>query len=299
MGAEAWPPLPYEAWRDAKETLHMFTQVVGKLRLALSPPEPEWQHVALYVTASGLTTGPVPDGDRCFEADLDLLDHRFTVRDDDGESVSFGLEGRSVSEFHEDVLEALGHIGVAVEINPMPQEVPDRVPFPDDRRAGYDPVPVRTYHRALSSADRVLQRYRAGFVGRHSRVQFFWGTFDLSYFRFSGRPVTPPPDAGVIGARSMDAELFGCGFWPGDERRSEPAFFAYAYPGPEGLERASVSPADGGWDASMGEFILPYEAVRLAADPEEALLAFLESTFGAAATLAAWPQGAPPTGSPA
>src|SRR5205823_5865225 len=169
--------------------------------------------------------GPVPDGDRSFEVAFDLLDHRLNVRSSGGEEVSFGLVGRSVAQFHEDVMEALGHIGVAVTINPKPQEVPDPIPFPEDDRAAYDPVWVPRFHVALTSVERVLQRFRASFRGRHTRVQFFWGTFDLNYVRFSGRPATPAPGAGVISRPSMDAEQFFCGFWPGDERKPEPAFF--------------------------------------------------------------------------
>ena len=287
----AWPPLPYDAWRESKATLHMFTQVVGKLRLACSPSEREWQHVALYVTVSGLTTGPVPAGDRLFEASFDLLHHRFTVATSDGQDVGFGLAGRTVAQFHEDVLEALGHLGMAITINPKPQEVPDPVPFPDDDRGDYDPVWVSRYQRVLTSVEQVLQLFRAPFSGRHTRVQFFWGTFDLNYARFSGRPASPTPDAGVIRTPAMDAEQYFCGFWPGDERKSEPSFFAYAYPHPEGLEGASVGP--GGWDASMEEFILPYEAVRRASDPAQTLLEFLQKSYDAVADLGPWPSASP------
>jgi len=287
LSATAWPPLPYEAWRESKATLHMFTQVLGKLRLARSPVEPEWQHVPLYVTASGLTTGPVPASDRSFEAAVDLLGHRFTVRTSTGDVVGFGLVGCSVARFYEQVLEALDHVDVRAEINPKPQEVPDPIPFPEDDRAAYDPVWVPRFHVALTSVERVLQRFRASFRGRHTRVQFFWGTFDLNYVRFSGRPATPAPGAGVISRPSMDAEQFFCGFWPGDERKPEPAFFAYAYPHPDGLEDASVEP--GAWDPAMGEHILVYEAVRLRDDGEEQLLGFLERAYQSVAQRASWP----------
>jgi hypothetical protein len=283
----AWPSLPYDAWRDAKATLHMFTQVAGKMRLARSPVEPEWQHVPLYVTTTGLTTGPVPDGDRSYEAVFDLLHHRFTAQTTRGDAVSFGLAGCSVAQFHEQVLEAFGHIGVTIEINPKPQEVPDPIPFPDDERADYDPVWVARFHAALTSVERAMQRFRAPFRGRHSRLQFYWGSFDLNYARFSGRPASAPPGAGVISSPAMDAEQYTCGFWPGDDRRAEPSFFAYAFPPPEGLERASAEP--GFWDEAMGEFILPYEAVRLAEDPDGHLLAFLEACYRATAELGRWP----------
>jgi hypothetical protein len=290
-GDSAWPALPYDEWRESKATLHMFTQVLGKLRLACSPAEPEWQHVALYVTTSGLTTGPVPAGDRSFEATLDLLHHQFNVTTTDGAAATFGLPGRSVAQFYEDVLEALGHVGVTVTINPKPQEVPDPVPFPDDDRSEYDAVRVSRFHGALTSVERALQRFRAPFRGRHSRVQFFWGTFDLNYVRFSGRPATPTPGAGVISRPAMDAEQYYCGFWPGDERKAEPAFFAYTFPQPEGLDRAEVKP--GSWDPSMGEFILPYEAVRGSPDPERSAMTFFERSYEAAAAIGDWPDVGP------
>ncbi|HMC05253.1 MAG TPA: DUF5996 family protein, partial [Actinomycetota bacterium] len=189
---------------------------------------------------------------------------------------------------YEQVLEAFGHIGVTIEINPKPQEVPEPIAFPDDDRAAYHPAWVARFHTVLTSVERVTQRFRAPFRGRHSRLQFYWGTFDLNYARFSGRPASAPPGAGVISIPAMDAELYTCGFWPGDDRRTEPSFFAYAFPPPEGLERAPAEP--GFWDQSIGEFILPYEAVRLADDPDEHLLAFLEAGFRAAADLGSWPE---------
>jgi hypothetical protein len=283
---EAWPPLPYDAWRDTKATLHMFTQVLGKVRLALAPVEPEWQHAALYVTPSGITTGPVPAA-ASFEAAVDLVGHRFMARSTNGDSVGFALPGRSVAEFYNDVLEGLSRIGVAVELNPDPQEVPDPIPFPQDDRDAYDPASVTRYHRALTSIERVLSRFRAGFMGRHTRVQFFWGSFDLTYTRFSGRPADPPPGAGVIGIPAMDAEQFCCGFWPGDDRSPAPGFFSYAFPRPDGLERAPVRP--GAWNDALGEFLLPYEDARLADSPDEAVLAFLRTTYDAASRLGSWP----------
>jgi hypothetical protein len=265
----------------------MFTQVVGKVRLALAPAEPEWQHVPLYVTAWGLTTGPMPAGDRSVELAFDLVHHQLTVGSGHGDGAVLTLAGRSVAQFYEDVLAALGHLGVTVTINPKPQEVPDPIPFPEDDRAGYDPIWVARFHRLLGSVERVVQGFRAPFTGRHTKIQFFWGTFDIAYTRFSGVPASAPPGAGVIRRPSMDAEQYCCGFWPGDERRSEPAFFTFSFPKPEGLENASVDP--GGWDPSMGEFILPYEAVRTARDPGGVLTRFFQQTYDATVQLGRWP----------
>jgi hypothetical protein len=286
---DAWPDLPYESGRDTKATLHMFTQVLGKLRLSLAPHEPEWMHVPLFVTASGLTTEPMPYRDRVIQADLDLVNHRCSVSDGDGTVLGFPLPGRSVADFYADVLGSLRSLRIDVEINPKPQEVPDPVPFPEDGRHGYDPEWVRRFHRALTSAGQVFTRFRAGFRGRHSRVQFFWGSFDLNYVRFSGRAITPPPGAGLISREAMDAEQYCCGFWPGDHRYPAPAFFSYAYPFPDGIRDAELRPAGAAWH-EMGEFVLPYDAIRGLPDPAQGVLDFLGSAYHATASLARWQQ---------
>jgi hypothetical protein len=288
----AWPELPYDSWRDSKSTLHMFTQVLGKLRLGLAPHEPEWMHVPLYVTASGLTTEPMPYHDRVIQADLDLIDHRCILRDGDGTVLGFSLPGRSVAEFYTGVLGGLRSLGAEVEINPKPQEVPDPVPFPEDGRRDYDPQWVRRFHRTLTSVDQVFTRFRAGYRGRHSRVQFFWGSFDLNYVRFSGRALDPPPGAGVISREGMDAEQFAIGFWPGDHRYPAPAFFSYAYPPPDGIQDTVLRPAGAAWH-EMGEFLLPYDAIRGLDDPAAGLLDFLDCTCQAAVSLAGWRQYQP------
>jgi hypothetical protein len=288
----AWPELPYDSWRDSKSTLHMFTQVLGKLRLGLAPHEPEWMHVPLYVTASGLTTEPMPYRDRVIQADLDLIDHRCILRDGDGTVLGFPLPGRSVAEFYAGVLGGLRSLGAEVEINPKPQEVPDPVPFPEDGRRDYDPQWVRRFHRTLTSVNQVFTRFRAGYRGRHSRVQFFWGSFDLNYVRFSGRAIDPPPGAGVISREGMDAEQFAIGFWPGDHRYPAPAFFSYAYPPPDGIQDTVLRPAGAAWH-EMGEFLLPYDAIRGLDDPAQGLLDFLDCTCQAAVNLAGWRQYQP------
>jgi Family of unknown function (DUF5996) len=287
--SDAWPDLPYDSWQDTKATLHMYTQVLGKLRLSLAPHEPEWMHVPLYVTASGLTTEPMPYRDRVIQADLDLVNHRCSLSDGDGTVLGFPLPGRSVAGFYADVLGSLRSMRVDVEINPKPQEVPDPVPFPEDGRRSYDPGWVRRFHHTLTSADQVFTRFRAGFRGRHSRVQFFWGSFDLNYVRFSGRAITPPPGAGLISREAMDAEQYCCGFWPGDHRHPAPAFFSYAYPPPDGIKDAAVRPVGAAWH-EMGEFVLPYDAIRGLPDPAQGVLDFFASTYHATASLARWQQ---------
>ncbi len=270
----------------------MFTQVLGKVRLALAPAEPQWWHVPLFVTVSGLTTGPMPYERRVLQLDLDLTAHRMLARTEDGEQVGFALPGRSVAAFYRDTLATLRYLGADVPISPMPQEVPNPVPFPDDTNVNYDQEWVRRFHRVLSSADQVLKRHRAPFAGRHSPVHFFWGTFDLAYTRYSGRRVEIPPDAGVIRRGSMDSEEVCAGFWPGDERYPAPAFYTYAYPQPDGLEHAVARPGEAAWNADLGEFLLPYGDILAGGTlPEKAVLEFLTSTFDAAAELADWPEG--------
>jgi Family of unknown function (DUF5996) len=286
---DSWPEIPYQAWRQTKDTLHMYTQVIGKLRLALSPPEPEWAHVALYVTARGLTTGPIPYEERVFQADFDLIDHALTISASDGELHRIGLVPRTVADFYGLVINGLRSLGIEVQMSTMPQEVPDPIPFPEDTaHASYDPVSVTRFWRALVQVDRVMRVHRATFLGRSSPVNFFWGTFDLAYTRYSGRPVEPPPGSGVIFRRSADAEQICTGFWPGDERHEHPAFFSYMYPKPERFERGEILPSAASWSEEMREFLLDYDDIRTGPSPAQDLLAFFRSTYEAGATLAGW-----------
>lgn len=283
-----WPELPYAAWRETKQTLHMYLQVVGKLRLALSPPEPQWGHVPLYVTARGLTTSPIPHPAGIFDVDVDLVEHAVSVRTEAGAVERVRLEPRSVADFHAELTGALERAGVPVEISTLAVEVPDPIPFPEDRvHASYDPEWVGRFHRVLVRVDAVLKEHRARFRGRTSPVHFFWGSFDLSYTRFSGRLLEPPADAGTIMRATHDAEQACAGFWPGDDSFPEPAFFAYTWPQPPGIEAAKVEPGAAAWSTQLGEFLLPYEAVRSATDPRGALLDFLESAYRAGAERAA------------
>ena len=284
----AWPSLPYEEWRATRDTLHMYTQVIGKLRLALSPFEPQWANVPLYVSARGLTTSPLPVGLRTVDAELDLIDHALVLRSSDGRIDRRPLGG-SVAEFYEDVMRALRRMHVDVAISVMPSEVSNAIPFPDDRvHDTYIAEHAARFHHVLSMIDIVMKEHHAHFRGRTTPVQFFWGTFDLALLRYSGKRVEVPADAGVIMRYGGDAEAICGGWWPGDERSPNPAFFAYGYPAAEGLSGASVRPDAAAWSASAGEFLLPYGAVRAEADPRRAILDFLESTYAAAAAIMGW-----------
>lgn len=288
VNASVWPPLPYDEWRETRDTLHMYIQVIGKLRLALSPFEPEWGNVALYVTARGLTTSPMPVGLRALDAELDLIDHILVLRSSDGLLERRPLGG-TVAEFFADVMGMLDRLSVAVPISPAPSEVRDPIPFADDRvHATYEPEQATRFFRVLSAIDLVMKEYHAGFNGRTTPVHFFWGAFDLAVTRHSARRLHPPSGGGVMERFTRDAEEVCSGWWPGDERFTEPAFYAYAEPLPRGFERSAVQPPDAYWDAQLGEFILPYGAVRQAADPRRAALDFFDSTYAAGAALMGW-----------
>jgi hypothetical protein len=284
-----WPELPYEAWRPTRDTLHMYMQIIGKVRLALAPMEPQWGQVPLYLTARGLNTSPIPHPAGIFDIDVDLIDHVVSVRTVRGSIERIRLEPRSVADFYAELMAALTAAGVPVTITELPSEVPTAIPFPDDvEHASYEPEFANRFWRALVSVDAVMKEHRAQFRGKTSPVQFYWGSFDLAYSRFSGRPVEPPPGAGVITRLGGDAEQACGGFWPGDARLTEPAFFAYTYPSPAGIEQAEIEPEAAYWNAEMGEFLLPYEAVRTAPDPRRALLDFLETTYRAGAGPKGW-----------
>jgi hypothetical protein len=286
---EAWPDIPLEAWRDTCDTLHRCVQIVGKIRLALAPPEPQWAQVALYVTPRGLWTGAIPYGDRSFAIEFDLVDHGLRVTVSDGSDRSIPLVPRTVADFYAETMRLLWGLGIDVDVWKVPVEVTDRIPFDQDivHRA-YDPIYARRFAQVLLQADAAMKEHRAPFRLRHTRVQFFFGSFDLAYARFSGRPAQPPSND-VIMRNAMDAEEICTGFWPGDDRFPEPAFWCYGYPKPPGAETARVGPAAGGWNAQMGEYVLPYADVRSASDPRAVLREFFTSTYDALAKLAQWP----------
>jgi len=266
----------------------MYTQVIGKLRLALSPFEPQWANVPLYLTARGLTTSPVPFGSGTFDAEFDLFDHVLVVRASDGGLARVPLRG-PVAEFYRAVMDALGGLGVSVTVSELPAEVPEPIPFPLDRaHHTYEGAQAHRFWQVLARVDVLMKRHRARFLGRTSPVHFFWGSFDLANTRYSGRPASPPPGADTILRYSDDAELICAGFWPGDPRMPYPAFFAYGYPRPDGIELAQPRPDAAGWVEEMGLFILRYDAVRVAPDPAGAVLEFLASTYDACAARLGW-----------
>ncbi|MDQ2871811.1 MAG: DUF5996 family protein [Candidatus Eremiobacteraeota bacterium] len=290
MGNDAhWPELPLAAWRATCDTLHMYAQIVGKIRLALSPAEPEWAHTALYVTSRGLTTGPIPFADRSFQIDFDFVEHRVDIVDSDGASHCISLvPSQSVATFYREIMDALQTMHVNVHLWPMAVEVPNPIRLDTDTtHASYDPQSANRFFHVLVQADAALKAHRAPFRRRHTLVQFFFGSFDLAYARYSGRPATPPSNE-VIMRDAMDAEEICVGFWPGDDRFPEPAFWCYAYPKPAGAEALPVLPAAASWNDKLGEFVLRYEDVRTAASPREALREFFSSTYDGLSKLARW-----------
>jgi uncharacterized protein DUF5996 len=291
--AATWPDLPFVAWRDTCATLHLWTQVVGKIRLARAPMINHWWQVPLYVTARGLTTSPMPDGARTFQMDFDFLAHRLTIETSDGAADSLALEPRSVADFHAEVMGRLRALELETRIWTTPVEIPDAIPFErDDAHAAYDPEYAQRFWRVLVQADRLFTAFRARFVGKVSPVHFFWGSFDLAVTRFSGRPAPPHPGApnvaDVVTREAYCEEVSSAGFWPGGAGMEQPVFYSYAYPAPPGFGEAAVRPAAAFFSRDMGEFVLPYDAVRRAPSPDAMLLAFLQSTYEAAATLGHW-----------
>lgn len=294
----AWPALPTDDWFDTLETLHMWTQVVGKIRMGGSPWINHSWSVPLYVSPTGLTTSLVPWGTGGFELAFDFLASELLLTTTTGERRSLALESRTVADFHAAVLDAMASVGMPVQIDPLPNEVPDAIPFHEDTvHASYDAAHARALWGALLQAHRVMTRFRAGFLGKASPVHFFWGSFDLAATRFSGR-TAPPHPGGIpnfpddVAREAYSHEVSSCGFWPGNRAAPTPIFYAYAYPTPEGFADAHVEPAAAFWLAELGEFALPYRAVRDAAEPDASLLSFLETTHAAAADLAEWDRGA-------
>jgi hypothetical protein len=284
---DLWPPLPLQEWQDTYRTLHMWTQIVGKIRMTLSPPVNHWWHAALYVNARGLTTGPVPYRPGLFEIQFDFEQHELKIRTSEGASATRSLRPESVADFYRGVLESLASLGVTVEINPKPQEVGDATPFDRDyANCSYDARSVHRFWRILISSSKVMQQFRGHFFGKCSPVHFFWGSFDLACSRFSGRPA--PPRKGVISAPAYSHEVSSAGFWPGGGAIDGPAFYSYVVPAPAGIERAIVRPAEAAWNPQLSEFVLMYDDVRRAEFPERALYDFLESTWEAAASLGHW-----------
>lgn len=297
-GRPRWPSIPVVGWQDTRDALHLYTQVVGKIRLANEPLVNHWWNTTLYVTASGLTTSlmPHPTG-TAFQIDFDFCNHRLDIMTVHGARRSLPLEDRAVADFHRAVMSMLDELGLATPIWPVPVEIADAIPFADDRtHARYDPDAVHRFWLALVEMQRVFNVFRARFVGKASPVHLFWGALDLAYTRFSGRPAPAHPGgAPNCGPHVMweaySHEVSSCGYWPGPPGE-EGVFYAYAYPEPPGYRDTRVLPAGARWDEGLGEFILPYELVRTADEPDAVLLAFLQSTYDAAATTAAWDRAA-------
>jgi hypothetical protein len=289
---DAWPALPFEEWRATCATLHMWTQVVGKVRLALAPPVNHWWQVTFHVGARGLTTTAIPYRDRTFEMEFDFIDHRLAIRTCEGDSRTVKLEPKSVAVFYAETMAALDSLGLPVRVWTMPQEVPDPIPFDqDNRHASYEREPVERFWCVLRSVDAVLKEFRGGFIGKASPVHFFWGSVDHCATRFSGRRAPPMPKAGKITREAYSHEVSSVGWWPGDATTPYPAFYSYASPEPAGFGDARVLPSSAFYDKDAGQFRLKYDDVRTAASPREALLAFCQSTYAAAATLANWTRG--------
>ncbi|ADJ28522.1 DUF5996 family protein [Nitrosococcus watsonii] len=304
--AASWPEIPYAAWAETCGALHLFTQIVGKYRLAHTPWVNHSWHATLYANGRGLTTALIPDGPGGVEVLFDFLDHRVVAETPGHGSVSFALEPMSVAEFHQRFVELINTVGGNPQFHGRPNEIPNPMPFEEDTRSRpYDADAVQRFHQALVFISQVFQQFRTGFIGKVSPVHLFWGSFDLAVTRFSGRPAPEHPGGfpampDEITREAYSHEVSSAGFWPGGGPIEAAAFYSYAYPTPAGFDAATVMPADAYYDKNAGEFILPYEAVRAAPDPEKALLSFLESTYTAAAELGGWDRSSLecPTGKP-
>jgi hypothetical protein len=287
----AWPALPLEKWQDTYRTLHMWTQIIGKIRMCLAVPLNHWWHVPLYVSPRGLTTGPVPYPPGIFEIEFDFQRHELHITPSDGLRIARPIKAESVASFYKAVTGILPLLGIEVHIDPHPQEVPGAVPFDQDTsNCSYDPEYAYRFWRILVSSGKVLERFRGKYLGKSSPVHFFWGSFDLACTRFSGRPA--PQRKGVISGPAYSHEVSSAGFWPGGGVVNGPAYYAYTVPAPEGLDKATVRPAAASWNQQLGEFILMYDDVRKASSPEETLYEFLESTYEAGARLGNWDRAA-------
>jgi hypothetical protein len=293
-----WPELPFAQWRDTQATLQLWTQIVGKIRLAQTPWLNHSWHVTLYVTSRGLTTSPIPHGNRSFEIEFDFIAQQLVIDVSDGGSRTIALEPRTVADFHAALTTALDELGVPVRINEYPCEIAGATRFGEDHiHSAYDGEFAQRFWQALVQIDRIFKQFRTGFVGKASPVHFFWGSFDLAVTRFSGRRAptftgkAPGLDAAVM-QEAYSHEVSSAGFWPGGNGIDYPAFYSYAYPTPAQFKNCAVKPSGAAFNETLGEFLLPYDTVRKAADPGAALLSFLQSTYDAAATSAQWDRAA-------
>jgi hypothetical protein len=288
LTSREWPALPLKDWQKTCDTLHMWTQIVGKTRLKLTPHLNHWWNVTLYVTPLGLTTAQVPFGEKSFEVEFDFADHVLHIRTSEAKHLRIPLFDRSVADFYHQYMAGLRSFGIDVEIDKIPDEFADRTPFDEDEHHdSYDAAKVADFHRILVHADAAFKQFQARFVGKCSPVHFFWGSFDLAVTRFSGR-LNPNASGSRMMKEAYSHEVSSCGFWPGDARFPEPAFYAYQVPTPSGLGEQKVSPKNAIWEKNLGEFLLRYDDVRKAEKPIEVILDFCQSTYAAGAELAKW-----------
>lgn len=292
MTTNEWPVLKFEEWQDTLATLHMWTQVVGKIRMAQTPLVNHWWNVPLYVSARGLTTSPIPYGERIFEIEFDFIDHKLLIKCSDGAAIELALRPQSVAAFYAEVMAALRNLDIEVKIWTMPVEVPNPIRFEEDKQhASYDAEYANRFWRALVEMDKVLKEFRARFIGKCSPVHFFWGSFDMAVTRFSGRSAPERPGADLITREAYSHEVISDGFWPGN-KDMQAAFYSYTTPEPAGLAQAHVRPPETFYNQEMKEFFLFYDDVRKSPSPAQTLMDFLQSTYEAGANLAGWDRAA-------
>ncbi len=285
---EKWPALPYDEWKDTLDTLHMCMQVIGKVKLKLSPFINQWWSVAFYLTASGMITGIIPYEDEVFEIEFDFINHNLHIKPGNDKRMTIPFYPRSVSEFYRVFMSALNMLGIKVKINPIPSEVPDPIPCDvDTKHCSYDKDFVTKWWHILLRIYVIFERFRSPFYGKSSPVHFFWGSFDLSSARFSGKPAKPPADD-IIMRFAENRENFAFGFWAGSSRFPHPAFYSYIYPAPKGIENIRIEPDAASFNKELGEFILLYEDVRKSSNPEKLIMDFLQSTYSESVKLAGW-----------
>jgi Family of unknown function (DUF5996) len=296
--SNTWPSLPFAEWKETAITLHMWTQIVGKVRLTLSPWINHSWHVTLYVTSRGLTTSPIPYGSEIFEIEFDFIDHKLLIDKSDGARRTVELKAQSVAEFYRSVMKTLSDLKLPVTINTTPNEIENPIPFDEDEEhRAYDREYANRFWRVLVQSDRVFKEFRSRFCGKCSPVHFFWGSFDLAVTRFSGRPAPPHP-GGVphlpdeIAREAYSQEVSSLGFWPGNAAAPTPIFYSYAYPEPPGFAGEKVQPDAASYETKLREFILPYDAVRTAEKPDQVLLDFAQSAYDAASKLGKWDRAA-------
>jgi hypothetical protein len=287
--SRAWPELPLQAWEDTYQTLHMWTQIVGKVRLALFPQTNHWWGVTLYVSSSGLTTQAIPYQGRCFEIEFDFLHHQLKIEIDDGRGKTLELRPRSVADFYREFREALAELRIEAKIWRMPCEVANPIPFDEDtQHASYDPEYVQRFWRILVESDAVFKEFRGKFLGKSSPSHFFWGSFDLATTRFSGRRAPERPGADPVTKEAYSHEVISAGFWPGGGSVNGPAYYAYAAPEPAGFAQQKIKPKQAFYHPEMKEFLMMYDDVRTAPSPSAALMEFLQSTYEVGANLGEW-----------